>query len=102
MPNEDIFEVDDMGTGRTAKVDAPAGTTTIKQVIEKGYGELGEEPRPDDHFFDGKGNPLDGRLDEPASTLVDEQGGTTVIEIRHPTGGGCSAAPIFAKGGPRP
>lgn len=100
MPSEDVFEVDDMGTGRTAKVEAPAGTTTIRQVIEKGYGELGEKRRPDDHFFDGKGNPLDDRLDEPASTLVDEQGGTTVIEIRHPTGGG--AAPIFTNGRPRP
>ena len=96
MPNENVFEVDDMGTGRTAKVDAPADTT-IKQVIEKGYGELGEKRRQDDHFFDGKGNSLDDRLDEPASTLVGEQGGTTVIEIRHPTGGG--AAPIFTNGG---
>lgn len=101
MPSESEYNVYDMGTGRAAKVDAP-GDTTIRQVIEMGYGKLGEERRSNDHFFDGKGNPLDNRLDEPASTLVVEQGGEATIEIRHPTGGGSPAAPIFSSGGAQP
>lgn len=101
MADKDTISVYDMGTGRAAEVDAP-GDTTIGQVIERGYGKLGEERRPDDHFFDGKGNPLDGRLGEPASTLADDQGGEATIEIRHPTGGGFPAAPIFSSWGVQP
>lgn len=82
----------DTGTGRTATVGASA-STTVKEALGKGYNEMGETQRADDHFYDGKGNNIDDRLDEPVGKLAGDQDGIATVEIRHPTGGG--ARPSF-------
>ena len=83
----------DAGNAREAGVTV-GEDETIDSAIDRGYNELGEERRPNAHFVDGRGNSLDGRLDEPVRTIETDQDGNTTIEIRGPTGGAC----LFSSG----
>lgn len=80
------FRIDDTNNGRSKEVTVDA-SETIGDAVKKGYDELGETRRPDDHFRDGKGNDLDGKLDKPVTTIEAEPDGKPVIQITGPTGG---------------
>lgn len=81
----------DMGTGRSANVEA-GGDTVVKDTIARAREMMGEIGRASDRYFDDRGNPLDSELDKPVSTMANGQDGTITVEIRHPTGGGARRA----------
>ena len=88
----------DMGTGRSARVEAGIDTS-VRDVIAKGYEGMGEPSRESDRYLDDRGNALDGDLDNPVEALVRRQGGTATVEIRHPTGGGGGGEALHLFGG---
>lgn len=80
------FRIDDTNNGRSKDVAVDA-SKTIGDAVKSGYDELGETQRPGDHFTDGKGNDLDGRLDKPVTTIEAGPDGKPVIQITGRTGG---------------